>query len=194
MHNQRKLAGNVMGCVVGSAVVCSSAGAGISVFDFILEGQQEVPASASDALGVGSLTYFDDTQTFDLELVTDGLSIDELLGVGPNSSPIHIHMAPAGANGPIVVDLGLIADFVDEGFGILSFSVSGVPIGGPQGLVPDSDPLLNEAALFRSELYVNIHTSAFPGGAIRGQIPAPATLAGPAFVGLMAARRRRVRA
>ncbi|MCA9310052.1 MAG: CHRD domain-containing protein [Phycisphaerales bacterium] len=165
----------------------------LTYFDFILNGGQEVPASTSDAFGFATLTYDSMDMTFDLALFTDGLALADLLGVGPNATPIHLHMAPAGMNGGIVVDLGLVGSFVDEGGGILSFNVMDVPIGGPQGAIPASDPAANEAALFNAGLYLNLHTSDNPGGAIRGQVvPAPAA---PLIVGvatiLGAGRRRR---
>ncbi|MDH3405051.1 MAG: CHRD domain-containing protein [Acidobacteriota bacterium] len=67
----------------------------------------------------------------------------------PNPTAAHIHEAPPGSNGPIVV-----------------------PLGDPTSpiVLPDVDMtgLLDE--LFAGNLYVNVHTAANPGGEIRGQI------------------------
>ena len=68
----------------------------------------------------------------------------------------HIHQGPAGVNGPIVVNLvpPLAGDF-----------------GSSAGCVPGLDPVLVETIRRSpSEFYVNIHTGAFPAGAVRGQL------------------------
>ncbi len=165
-----------------AALLCgSTAMAGDSVFfDFFLGGDQEVPANTSDSFGFATLEYSPAAQSFDLLLITDGIALGDLLGVGPNNTPIHIHSANAGSIGPIVVDLGLLGAFEDEGDGLLSFSVFDIPIGD------------NEAALFNAGLYLNVHTSDFPGGEIRGQIvPTPGGFALAGLGGLAVVRRRR---
>ncbi|MEW6251295.1 MAG: CHRD domain-containing protein, partial [Planctomycetota bacterium] len=125
-----------------------------------------------------------------IDMVVFGITLQELLGVGPNNSPAHIHMAPAGANGPIVVDLGFLAGgFQQSGLGI-RLQIPDALFGGVQGGV-NSDPATNAAALLAGNLYVNVHTQEFPGGEIRAQIPEPAALA-LLGVGLaLQARRRR---
>lgn len=159
-------------------------------FDFFLSGLQEVPPNNSPAVGAARLVYEEDTQTFDLDLLVFGIELDDLLGVGPNNSPVHIHNAPAGSNGPIVIDLGFLGSFVQDGLGI-RLQLTDQPFGGQQGGV-FSDPNLNEDALFAGELYVNIHTNEFSSGELRGQIvPAPAGVLALSGLGLLASRRRR---
>lgn len=176
---------------LGIAALAGTASAA-DVFEFPLDGMQEVPANNSLSTGFATLSYDNAAQTFDISVTTNGIPLGDLLGVGPNTSPIHLHLAPAGANGPIVVDLGLVGSFVDQGGGMLTFDAVGVPIGGPQGAIPATDPAANEAALFAGELYLNIHTQPFPGGEIRGQVvPAPASMALLAGGALFARRRRR---
>jgi hypothetical protein len=91
----------------------------------------------------------------------------------------HIHRAPPGVNGPIVI-------------GAPSF-----PLGSPITFTTTlSDPL--ETDPLAGLLYVNIHSSAFPPGEIRGQfvaIPKPSTfaLAGAVLLGLAAWQRRNSR-
>ncbi len=65
----------------------------------------------------------------------------------------HVHQAPAGANGAVVVDV----------FGALPVSFSGVA-----GTVAAVKGLRKDPAGF----YTNIHTAEFPGGAVRGQLSA----------------------
>ena len=73
----------------------------------------------------------------------------------------HIHDAPAGQNGGVVVDFGLTqADFVVD--------VNGV--GTASGCVPVTRAQATEIVKDPSGYYVNIHTTAFRAGALRGQL------------------------
>ena len=68
----------------------------------------------------------------------------------------HIHEAPAGANGPVVVDFELTqADFVG---------------GTAAGCVPVDRALAKEIRKDSDSYYVNIHTTTVPSGALRGQL------------------------
>lgn len=178
--------------LVASAIaVASPVLANETVFAFDLSPDQEVLPTVSNARGTGLLTYDSDTMSFDLDLDVDGITTDRLLAVGPNATPVHIHFAPAGQNGPIVVDLGVASSFVDNGYGGMTFSVRGLAIGGTLGAIT-SDALANEQALFAGDLYVNIHTAQFGAGELRGQIvPAPGALTALGGFSLLAARRRR---
>ncbi len=67
----------------------------------------------------------------------------------------HIHRAKPNRNGPIVVPLATPDD------GALGASSS----------CHDVEPALSRAILRRpNDFYVNVHTTEFPGGAIRGQL------------------------
>jgi uncharacterized protein (TIGR03382 family) len=168
----------------------AAASADVFEYNFFLSGDQEVPPADTHAVGAAQLLYNSDTQTFSLDVMVFGIGLDDLLGVGPNSTPIHIHNAPAGSNGPIVIDLGFIDSFFEDGQGI-RFSVTDQPFGGTYGDIV-SDPDVNQAELFARNLYVNIHTESFPSGELRGQIiPSPASLALLGLGGLAATRRRR---
>lgn len=174
--------------VLGAA---QSAQADIAEFNFFLSGDQAVPGNDTDAAGAAQFIYDTDTDTFDLDLMVFGLELSDLSIAGPNGTPIHIHMAPAGANGPIVFDLGFFSNFFDDGLGI-RFQLTGQSVEDMQGGIPPIDAAAFEAALFSSNLYVNIHTNDFPGGELRGQIiPTPGVLALLGVAGLVTGRRRR---
>jgi hypothetical protein len=79
----------------------------------------------------------------------------------PEPMAAHIHAAPQGANGDVVVPLFL------EGPGPNSSAMSA------WGCV-EVDPMLAEAiAMHPENYYVNLHTEEFPSGAIRGQLAHP---------------------
>jgi hypothetical protein len=70
------------------------------------------------------------------------------------SAGAHIHRGPAGSNGPIVVQ------FVAPG-------ASGVSAGCTTGVEAS---LIQQIAANPAGFYVNVHTTDFPGGAIRAQL------------------------
>ena len=80
---------------------------------------------------------------------------DLTVTLDPPASAAHIHRGEAGANGPVVVP------FETPSTG----SASGCAEGVDAALI--SDIMANP-----SGFYVNVHNSAFPGGAIRGQLEA----------------------
>lgn len=171
------------------AATGAAASAEVIEWNFYLSGDQEVPPVETDAVGAGQFIYNTDTQTFSLDIMIFGIELDDLLGVGPNGTPIHIHNAPAGSNGPIVIDLGFLASFQDDGLGI-RYQVFDQPFGGTYGDIV-SDPDDNEQALFDRALYVNVHTQDFPSGELRGQlVPTPGGLAMLGVACLVAGRRR----
>jgi len=71
----------------------------------------------------------------------------------------HIHQGPAGVNGPVVVD-----------FDPVEWAGTTADGGTARGIVV-SDPAVLSAVVDNPEgHYVNIHTTDFPAGAIRGQL------------------------
>lgn len=110
------------------------------VFRATLSGAQEVPANASTATGQASLVYDSIGKKFTL-FVTHTI---------PNPTNGHIHKAPIGVSGGVI-------------FPFASFTS---PISYTSGVL---DPT-QEADLKANLYYVNIHTAAFSGGEIRGQL------------------------
>ncbi len=85
-------------------------------------------------------------------------------GVSGPLTMAHLHLGQAGTNGPVVVDLGA---------GIsknrVRARVKASDVVGP--LAEAADPflaLLNEIAA--GNVYINLHTDAFPAGELRGQV------------------------
>ncbi len=153
--------------VAGASLLAASASADIRVYEFTLDGLQEVGPVATPGFGSAAVTLDDVTG----QVLVIG-TFDSLIGT---TTAAHLHgLAPAGANAgvlfPLVIDIGVTSG---------NFSGAGV---------------LNAAqiqGMIDGETYLNVHTSFRGGGEIRGQVvPAPATL-GALGLGLMAASRRR---
>jgi hypothetical protein len=106
-----------------------------------LTGAQEVPPTGSAAVGTGMLV---------VDPATRGASgAFGLTGMTANAA--HIHLAPAGVNGPIIVPL---------------------TNAGNVWSVPANTVLTPEQFLAykQGNLYYNAHSTAFPGGEVRAQI------------------------
>jgi hypothetical protein len=130
-----------------------------------LSGAQEVADPPVDTLAHGSAIF---------KVAKDGESIEYRVIVRTieNVTQAHIHLAPAGQNGAVVAWLypsGPPAQLIPG-------TVNGVLI---TGTITDGNlvgPLAGEslseliAAFASGNAYVNVHTSQFPAGEIRGQI------------------------
>jgi len=112
-----------------------------------LSGDEEVPGPGEDG-GTG-FSFID--------AMADGTTICSFLFYAGSGTPTaaHIHKAAAGSAGPIAVTL---PPFIDGGPG------SDGCIGG---LAP---ALVADIVAHPDQYYVNIHTDAFPNGAVRGQL------------------------
>lgn len=116
-----------------------------------LSGDQEVPPVATAAHG---------TALFHIS--SDGSTVSYKVVVNKPSSAVtaaHIHNAPAGSNGGVVVTLFPGADAkVNRN----TTTISGTfPTSTYPTLVADAGA---------GQLYVNVHNASFPGGEVRGQL------------------------
>ena len=107
----------------------------------VLNGIQEVPANAGSGIGCARYRINPVANTLDYHITYSGLT-------GP-ATGAHFHgPAGPGANGGVVFGLAV-----------------GNPIVGTWNY-----PEALESSILAGDIYVNIHTAAFPGGEIRGQI------------------------
>ena len=106
-----------------------------------LSGTQEVPANPSTATGRSTITIGADKS------VTGSVQVK---GMTPTMA--HIHEAVKGSNGPV----------------ILPFSKTGENTFAPAPGATLTDE--QYASYLAGKLYINVHSSAYPGGEIRLQI------------------------
>jgi CHRD domain len=94
-------------------------------------------------------------------------------GIASNPTGMHIH-APAGptANSGIIVDL--MRTPIASTSGVATGSFTATDIRGISGQPPTSLDSLT-SLLRNGQGYVNVHSTAFPAGEIRGQLAPPAS-------------------
>lgn len=110
-----------------------------------LSGANEVPPADLDGSGSATITLNVGQAT-----VCWDYSVQ---AIATSYSGAHIHRAPVGVNGPVVVPLSL-PDAAGNASGCRT-----------------ADPALIQAIIdFPENYYVNVHNAEFPGGAIRGQL------------------------
>ena len=119
------------------------------IFKAKLNGRNEVPPNCSGATGTLVAVLSSDKQRVDYIIQTNNLS---------NITAAHFHDGRRGQNGPIVKDINI--DPI-TGAGVGSWTTTDV-----------TQPLTAELIekLKQGRLYVNVHTTNFPGGEIRGQV------------------------
>jgi hypothetical protein len=140
-----------------TALFSVSAAFAQSTFQAFLTGLGEFPVNASPATGFGTVV---------LNAAQTQITVDESWsGLTAPATASHIHgPGGVGTNAPVL------------------FPFSGVP-AATSGAIPEQTFAITPtqvAYLFAGYLYMNVHTSTFPGGEIRGQlvlIPEPCSLA-----------------
>lgn len=188
------LPASLIAILTALALIAPAAHAALLDFEATLDGAQA--GTTSSATGIASLQYDTVAQRLSVDLGVDGISLADLRNVGPNATPVHLHFAPPGSNGPIVFDLGFFAPFILDG-SVIRSTLSSVLYTPTQGAL--TSPLSADqfaSALSAGDLYLNIHTNTFGAGEIRGQVNASvpvastALLIGVAGLGMARIRRR----
>ena len=131
-------------------------------FHATASGREEVPPNDSRGRGTATFKLSDDGTSMTYRLIVANIE---------NVTQSHIHIAPKGVNGPVVVFLfGLVPGGVTEN-GLLA-----------EGTITQANLIARPAIGFRATMaeliaamrsgnaYVNVHTVAIPAGEIRGQV------------------------
>jgi CHRD domain len=170
--------------VIGLTLAFATAGAVAAVafaafsgnFGTHLKGQFEVPIRDTNAQGQAIFRLSDDGSSVDYQLIASNID---------NAFMSHIHLGPAGTNGPIVVWLypgtapvpGPLGSGRHDGV-LAEGTFTAANLVGPLAGHPLSDLI---DAIQTGNAYVNIHTNDgvgaintgpgdFPGGEVRGQL------------------------
>ena len=148
------------------AIATSASARPMLQYGALLDGLQQVPPNATPATGFGTMDIDTDANTMTIHVEYSGL-------VGTQTDQ-HIHgFAPAGVNASVIFPL----------------PAGGSPINAVWNFTE-----AQQANILAGLTYVNIHTTVFPGGEIRGQIvpvPEPTGLALIALGAIPMLRRRR---
>ncbi len=144
MHTARQAANDSPWVIVAAAVLLFAGFSSTAWSDelkVVLSGDQEIPPVTTSASGTGTISVAADKSVRGSVTIT---------GVSPIAA--HIHEAPAGKSGPIVIPLVKTADnvwSVAEGAKLTDAQYESYKASG---------------------LYYNVHSAAYKGGEIRGQI------------------------
>ena len=156
---------------VAFAVTAVRADEGTTSWVAVLAGENEVPARDTHARGVAIFHLSEDGQSIEYKLIVANIE---------NVIASHIHIAPAGVNGQVVIFLfgnaapggGRVNGPIAEGV------LTAAGLVGPLAGHPFSDLI---DAMNNGNAYVNVHTNDgvggvntgpgdFPGGEVRGQV------------------------
>ena len=130
-------------------------------FTASLSGKDEVPPNESPSTGFAWVRISNDMIGYEVN-VTD---IDKV-------NAAHIHLAEAGKNGPVVLTL-FKGGPTEQTNGTLG--ESNVPASNFQGPLEGKGIADLVTAMKDGTTYVNVHTTDFPDGEIRGQLKANST-------------------
>jgi CHRD domain len=142
-----------------AASACEDATDGQEIFVTSLSGANEVPVRGTAASGSSQIVIDGDRVHYAVE-------IDDI----NNVFAAHIHTAAAGVNGPVRVTFFNVPQTSPLSVSEKHILAEGTFTASNVSGISFSDLL---TAIRSGNAYVNVHTTAFPGGEIRGQL-APA--------------------
>jgi len=121
----------------------------------MLSGANEVPTADPDGEGAAAVT---------IDPGNNQVCIDLRVANLDTVTAAHIHQAPAGSNGPVVVPAGV--------------SFANLPTPTSANCVTADPARITDMIANPANYYVNVHTTTYPGGAIRGQLALSASSSG----------------
>ena len=142
-------------------LVSAQAQAQTITFTAQLHGGNEVPVVVTGSAGTATVTWNTVTKT--------GTYRVDVYNMPVATTASHIHAGAVGAGGPVIVNFTVPgAGSISNDYGFSgSFACSDVVPRAPQGINSCED---FEQALLLNNTYANVHSTANPGGEIRGQL------------------------
>lgn len=190
----------LIGVVLAVLMLSAMAKADTLAFTATLTGSQEVPPTGSPGIGSALVT---------LDTVTNLLTVNvSFAGLGSPTIASHIHCCtPPGVNAMVATTVPTFPGFplgVTTGTYLMTFDLTLASTYNPAFITAHGGTVAGAQAAFIAGLlsgqtYLNIHTTQFPGGEIRGQllqaVPEPATvlLLATGVMGIAGALRKRRR-
>jgi hypothetical protein len=153
--------------VLLAAMAAGTAMAGGADYSAKLSGANEVPPVSTAGSGEFKIEFNSDLSKGEFQLRLSNMK---------RVTQAHIHCGPAGVNGPVVA---FLAGFHDRGWdvdgkwvGTARIDASNVIPRPAAANCPGGVANLSELlrAMNEGNAYVNVHTIAFPGGEVRGQL------------------------
>jgi len=129
-------------------------------FTAALHGGNENPGVVTGSAGLATVTWntVTNTGTYRVEVYN--------MPVGTTAS--HIHTGAPGVNGPVVINFSVPAGGISNDYALTgTFACSDVVARAAQGINSCQD---FAQGLVLGNMYVNVHSTANPGGEIRGQL------------------------
>jgi hypothetical protein len=120
-------------------------------FTYSMDAAHETPPTSSSAIGSGIASIDRDIDNLHFRMIVDGLT-------GPITNA-HFHSAPPDTAGPII--FSLTPYFTLSGTSDVAFNYWMKNAGFDSSMA---------ALFFTNNVYVNLHTAAFPNGEVRGNI------------------------
>ena len=139
----------VAGTLFGTAAYAEHVREGAKVFPVTLTGAEECNAAGTcnlgDPDGTGTITFF-------INPGQKRICYDLTLAGIETPTAAHIHLAPAGVAGPVVVPF------------------PAPPLGASSACADVTSANATKILTKPSAYYYNVHNAPFPGGALRGQL------------------------
>ena len=144
MHRPVRLLSLAAVLTLGAALVTPlAADAGGRPFTTMLSGANEVGGGDPDGSGTAQVWVNPGRNVVCYEITV--MNVDRAVAA-------HIHHAPAGVNGPVVVPFAAPTS------------------GSSSGCVDVDRELARDIVMHPADYYVNVHTAVVPAGAVRGQL------------------------
>ncbi len=146
--------------IAGLFTLAFSAAAQAQTFTATLHGGNENPGVVTGSAGTATVTLNTATNTITYRV--------EVYNMPVGTTASHIHVGAQGVNGPVVINLTVPAGGISNDFALTgTATTTDLVARAAQGINSWEDFV---QALLLGNMYVNVHSTANPGGEIRGQL------------------------